>query len=680
VTEPPDLAARIRQVTRVPCPRTAPNVEPKRVVLVPPQRPVELAFPIARALLDGGEPAVRIVGSCAPLASAWPEWATTQPGLIMTEIGAYRARSRIASTRGIMNEIRAWLDRQLSPFAGIAQPSRAFFGSAYFRLFQEVLDTHPFVPGLASGLAGCHVECVEEWAGAPVLDAMLKPSGGRCVAPRTAVGSLRAKTWRLELLARGGIYATGAVVERARVYASAARSFATIRASDPTSKPPPDIWVTLIPTWFRMNRHVLHSVVDPETARGTSVGALFFCELAPGARNEHDLRKLEGTTLWPGLGSSRDALLKSVTDQVVLPTSIPALARTLVVAAGRAARATWRVAAGPRYITVGGYALDIAATSSEVAKLLTIDVVRATTTEYATRAVARRYPMRGAVVVMATTTLAEIAMIDVVLNDEGATTVDFVHGTQGDGWPNAENNATVRVVWTYPDADALAPTGQRCVVAGMPRPVLPPRTRARAGRHVLLLSAYLHRDGRHRGLDPFIAAQHELLSIIDTFAASGDATVFRWRPHPADIPDRVDEVRAMHATMELSRGVPLAEDLAWCDVVISTPSSAVYEALFADVPVILQAQPELWGTPVTACLDPERVFYWASDGVRILRAMLPRLDAGDESQLAPERAARVRLFGPTGEPRSVGDALREIGRASPPQVPSKTNGARIERI
>ena len=60
---------------------------------------------------------------------------------------------------------------------------------------------------------------------------------------------------------------------------------------------------------------------------------------------------------------------------------------------------------------------------------------------------------------------------------------------------------------------------------------------------------------------------------------------FRWRPHPADSPDEVAKARRLHPAMELSVGVVLERDLEWADAVITVHSSAMFEALFADVPV-----------------------------------------------------------------------------------------------
>jgi len=76
--------------------------------------------------------------------------------------------------------------------------------------------------------------------------------------------------------------------------------------------------------------------------------------------------------------------------------------------------------------------------------------------------------------------------------------------------------------------------------------------------------------------------------------------------------------------------------------------------------VFLQAQPDLWGTAATDCLDPARVFYWASDGVAVLKTCLARLELAGDQELEPERRALRHLFGATCEPRTVRAAVDEI--------------------
>ncbi len=606
---------------------------------------------------------MRVVGTCAPLEASWPEWAKTRPGIVTTELGAYRARSRIVVAGELTADIKAWLAGLFAAFGGIDGGHRAFYSEACSRLFDGLLFEHAFVPGLAEGLGGCAVTCAEDWVGQPRLHAMLAPTGS-CVGP----GARRPPRsgFAARLGARAALYTAGAMVEVVRDYIRSSPSRAVLRAQRSQPVPDPPLWVTLLATTWRSNRHVIQSVVLPEVARGGAVGSLFFGELARGQRNEQNLRVLEGNDLWTGLGPARTAILQAPMEQTIGPDSLWALGKTLLIGACRAAQTTTRLARSGSggLVRIGGYGVDLGGKIEHAAKLVSVSVVRATAAELATRQIVERHAMQGAFVVLATSGMVETAMPDIVLQSVGATTLDFVHGTRGDGLPGSmEGCSMYKIVWTQADADAEGVGGVRCIVGGMPVPALAPRGRPRAGKRVLLMSSYLHRDRRVDGRYPQVAAQHELLRIVDAFAREPERGVtFRWRPHPADHPEEVLRVRAAHAPMELSdaRKTPLAEDLAWCDAVVSILSSAVFESLFADVPVFLQAHPDQWGTPVTSYLDPGRVFYWGADGAAQLSACLARLDVGDESALAPERAARLFLFGPTGEPKSVRTLIDQL--------------------
>ena len=90
-------------------------------------------------------------------------------------------------------------------------------------------------------------------------------------------------------------------------------------------------------------------------------------------------------------------------------------------------------------------------------------------------------------------------------------------GTAGLGARRAVS--TYKLVWT--NADRRRPSARRVealyIVAGMPRPMIARRARPRAGRRVLLMSSFVHRDLQVNGRFPHVAAQAELLSIVDAF-------------------------------------------------------------------------------------------------------------------------------------------------------------------
>jgi hypothetical protein len=302
--------------------------------------------------------------------------------------------------------------------------------------------------------------------------------------------------------------------------------------------------------------------------------------------------------------------------------------------------------------------------------LFGVELCRVTMVERATRSFARRHALAGAQVVMATTYDAVTAIFDVVLQEYGAVTFDFVHGTTGDGWPGGTDTAaSYRLVWSAADVAVGDPARQTCIVAGLPRPrALPRKPLPRAARRVLIMSNYVHRDMIVEGVFAQETSQLEMLRFAGLIRKLRPDVEVRWRPHPADAPAAVRRGLDAFGPLEVSRGAPLENDLAWCDVVVSSPSSAVFEALFADAPLFLHAHPELWGTPVTRFLDRERVFFYADDAAPRVLTALAGIEAGDANVLVPERAARVRLFGPDGEPPSVAWALEHTREALRPAM------------
>jgi len=167
------------------------------------------------------------------------------------------------------------------------------------------------------------------------------------------------------------------------------------------------------------------------------------------------------------------------------------------------------------------------------------------------------------------------------------------------------------------------------------------------------MTNYVHRDDTifQTGLDSY---QDEVLDVIHRRA---DRYTFRWRPHPADSPSLIARC-AVGLPAEVSLGRPIAEDLAWADVVVSTLSTAVLEALLLDLPVLIHVTPDFEGLPIAAPFSPKRSFCLAADGVEKLDAVVRQL--ADPDLLRPERATRSVLFGASQEPRRLAAAITRL--------------------
>jgi hypothetical protein len=291
--------------------------------------------------------------------------------------------------------------------------------------------------------------------------------------------------------------------------------------------------------------------------------------------------------------------------------------------------------------------------------LLSHDVICATLAADAARQARAAFAPRSRIVFCGTSLPTE-AVPERVLAHLGVATAEYVHGLGGDAWHGiAESQVGTRFVWTNTDAAGLRPTGQRTVVAGLP--TAPPQVGTPGHRNILILTNYFHRElvVPHGGTKcaPY---QRELLAIPERLrtAVPDWPLEFRWRPHPAEMPELVRRAHAELQDVELSQARTLEEDLAWADIVVSAHSSAAAQAIFVGLPVFVHLRPELVGSPFTAYVSESRAFQSAQEAADGIVPCLRALAHQDSEALAPERQAQKALVGGP-KPRRLFDAVSE---------------------
>jgi hypothetical protein len=617
----------IRYTVR-PCLRTS-EARPNSVILVPPRGNLAPGFEMAKAKVDAGI-AVRLVGIGVTLRKAWPSWVTEIPGLWLTELTAYRTRTRWEATAPLRESLKALADEIfVEAFPGL-RGSEVFYPHIGMRAFAATAFVMPIVIGLAEQHAGDSVICTEsEWPGFVLYGAFVGLSPlSRSKLPWAA---------RLSTLAILGWAAS--LVRIANMYVRSRVGLDEIRRRG--SRGIPRLWVHMFPDWFRINAPLIEGI------RGNKIGVLLHGYIGSGERDEAQLAIRRGGELWPGL-RGLDGEQVDAWGTTSIPPSLGQFGASCLRFTKNCSLATVRMCQHGPLLKLGAHELDLTTHAYDLVKHLTIDMARVCMADLATSDVLRHRAFRGTTILLAGAHHADVALMVRRLQRAGATTIDFAHGWSGEPMPFvAEPPSRYRCVWTRTDA---IDSDTRFVVGGM-------ATAARLGRlpashrtRVLLLTNYAHRDDvvEQTGLDPY---QDELLEIV---RLRGRQYAFRWRPHPADRPEAITPA-ATGLPAELSRGRPLAEDLAWADVVVSTISTAVLEALVLDLPVLVHATPDLEDAPVVAPFSPQRVFFYATDGVRKLDAIVNALSAPD--LLKPERQALAALFGETGRPRSLADAI-----------------------
>jgi hypothetical protein len=164
---------------------------------------------------------------------------------------------------------------------------------------------------------------------------------------------------------------------------------------------------------------------------------------------------------------------------------------------------------------------------------------------------------------------------------------------------------------------------------------------------VLLLTNYLPRAW---GYDASWAEHYQrpFFRAVQALAQEAHVTL-RWRPHPADDPDRVRELLAEWPALKRSPHRDLTDDLEWSALVVSSYSSAAIEAALYDRPVLVHEVPR-WDPSSFDAFSEERRFTTPTELVERTRPLVPLVRAADPRRLDAEQALRERLFGPTGVP------------------------------
>lgn len=630
----------------------------EEIVLVPDGADLAEGFARAKALLSAGA-TVRLVGLGVTVPGIRPRWVDDARGLALTELWAYRDRRPVDATAEQCAVIEKWLDEVFGDTVRGLAGADVFFSAACHRVFQRAIQALPEILGVVRHSTADTFHIVGgDWIGLPVLRNLVAIRGGRVVVEGRSEPRWRLP-WRASIGTMGGAALAGTVLDQLRAYVMSRQTRTALQGlRRHPAQPKPDTWLVLIANWPRFSRVLIDSVARPELARGRKLGLLLAGSLVPGTKDEAAMRRRLDAELWPGLGALKHELESCVVDQVVGPETLRDLVGALSRSLAMSTRALRRLArSGPR-IGSGSTEIDLRPHVFGLAKLATLDVARAIQADLATREVVRRHELNGQCVVMAASSTAEMVTADLLLQSAGASTVELTHGSLGTGEPGARRSKSQRVcVWTHPDAQTQRPLEQTYVVAGLPPLALPRRIRSTVER-ILFLSNYVHHGYRVEGRQPLEPLQLELLRAAPLARrAVGPNAEVRWRPHPADDREAVARTMATVTNVECSVGRDLTDDVAWADIIVCTPSSTLYQAVLADVPVFLHLTPDYAETPIGNAIVPSRTFFFAEELVPKLSACLDALKRGDPDALAAERQARTTFFGPGGQPKSFAEVV-----------------------
>jgi hypothetical protein len=648
------IAARVERHTVRPV--APPAADPLDVVVVLPDGELQAAFELARDIARS-KGTVRLVAHGATLPCVWPAWVSSEPGLVLSELGAYRAGNVLEATSELRSTYRDWIDDVFAKAAPAGAAAHVYYAAVCVRLFQATFESQIFVSGIRAVHASSRLHLVGEERRAVAA-----------LMGTTATFASRVRELTLPMAIAAAWFGASAftLAECVRMRRDARASLEAIAARRATAHPQPAMWVGLVPDWDRMNKHLLDAGAKPELSKRGRLGVLLLGTLRGGKRDEHKLKAvLDPTDLWAGLSELRADLDRCSVTQAVQPTTDAAYVRAVAAAFQASASVALRMILRPGPLTAFAEDAGVLAIARRAASAATLDVARSVLAERAAREVITEHDVRGKVVALAAAQAAGYTSAEWILREAGAITVEHTHGSGGNEFYGAcESTALVQCLWTVPETRELGRV-RRCVIGGMPDAIkLRPRRPGRP-RRVLLLSNYVHRDRTSAALpsEPF---QTELLRVpVLLRAALGDDLEFRWRPHPADEDGAVARGLARVPFVTLSRNRPLADDLDACDVLISGRSTALIEAVVAGVPFFVHAPPGM--EPDVEWAPAERRFFHAEDVVAPFIAWADALAGNSPEASDADRRARLALFGPSARPRSFHDAVESLMASSEPQ-------------
>lgn len=630
----------------------------EHVVLVPPQSSPGPGLEQAERLVRAGR-RVRLVMRGATTPAIRARLAPVGP-VALTEIDAYLPGSMGPVYRELVPGIEAWLR---SVFAGSVEGidgARAFWASSAVRLsLPAALRAWCLARGIVSRHGHQAIFNTDPgWIGAQALESLLaKPADVQGTTPTQAVRP----GWRLRVVAFGIAGAVAAIALRTREFVSERRTRAAIHARNIAPEAAtPRVWLGVIGYWPRIARHVIGPLGRAARARGERVGVLLQSSLRVG-----NLGGAWGTPqgmddVLPALASPDLEGIVGCVDQCVsyetYGQAIAAIAGTLWAMA-RVCRQLAR--AGPE-LDLGPFRIKLRHHSRALAIMTTLDVLRAREAAAAASRFAHRRGCRGLTIAWPHASMVSDVVPDLVLQGRGALTLDVGHGMNPD-LQNVVNQgrtfATISLLWTAAEARYIAPFVRPRCLGGIAFRELAPRAvpRRKEPVRVLVLSNYaLYYPGFHGHRFTQIAFQEILLDALrEAVSRSSFRLDLRWRPHPSDDPESIEQARRNFsaAPLALSRGREFDEDLQWADVVVTSISSTVVEAVLYPVSVLIHDIPYYEGEAFIRSIPDCRRFRDERDlPFKLERAVR---DALADSPLAPEAEMRAAFFGESGTPSDI---------------------------
>jgi hypothetical protein len=637
---------------------------------VPPEAPLDVGFDQAKqhALADGDQK-VRVIGCGITLRQNWPDWVGRSKGVCLTELDAYLPCERAPLMNELESGLREWLASVFDGAIDAAKPERTLWASAMLRLFQPAFASWPLVRGLAHVHGQARVICTDaNWVGGAALSRLIDAAGGT-FAYLQPPSQKSGFPFRLGLW--GAATAVAAVCFRAYEYWKERPSRERLRGLRQTARDAPETWIGIFGDWPRAARHVVEGVGHAARLRGERIGVLLYGSLQPGLRQEDDTHGHTGSVVFPALEQPALQGIIGAVDQCASVETARALVDNAARSIVRSARVLVRIVRRGRIVNLGDMSFDLLPQIPALARLATFDVLRGNETAGATRSMLRRRSFEGARVVLPHASLITEAVPDLLLQEAGATTYDLIHGSLYDALDVhtiGRTNSSLKVLWTEGEARVYAPlTGHQKTVGGyVPRARSTsrgaPRIRRAPGPPRILALTNYALGGTNGDKPPrMLCYQYAFFEALSGAIRSYPRpTELRWRPHPSDNRQHVEATATRHASLNMSLSLEpdgLPKEFVWADVVLTSISSTIAEALDYSLPILVHEIPFFDSAGVLSFFSSERLFCHADDLGPKLRDCLDAIDAESPDTLLHELALQSELFGPSRKPKPLDQLL-----------------------
>ena len=625
------------------------DVQKPLILVSTPGSLLETGFQQAQKYLKDGQ-AVHLVGHGVTLQHVRPEWVSSHSGakFILTELGAYVSEAFVTPWNlALRNAVRKWLGQCFKKAASELEAEEIFLSSVINRFL--CLDNDP---SRYTSMVKIHADSEfiftdPYWEGAWIHQTLEKRT--------SRAGCLWAQIlFATKIFFLLPIYSCAAIFRILKNYLGSKQGVRKIAIRrEATQKKKPEAWFVLAANNKRINaqlvKHIIHGLPK-------AMGLFLSGDLRMLIQKDSDLKSAKSDIFLEGLGDLLKHLEHFSLDQIVWPDSITSIFWCIYQCWVIQIKSVIAVIKQGPFLELGeGVRINFNHYMPQILRILSIDLLSAQIGYETARLIFKRQELEGIPVVFASANSPELSTFCWYLAQKGAHCVEHLHGTHA----AASEASPIKFRWDQSERETSRLLGEKVIFAGTP-PLLDIKRLDRSLHEpvrILFLSNYVHRDSVTQGRYPAFCFQEEMLGTIPLIQTQLFSSQLRWRPHPADSREAVYKTSEKYKTLNLSLTGTIEKDLNWADIVISSLSTSISQALLMGLPVFVHLIPDFQGSYQTCFISSKRIFFRSNELAPKIIEFLEHYLYRKNEAFQPEREARVALFGVLERPTGFWDGL-----------------------